>query len=69
MLLNFDSGSNSSSGLLVMLISCVPRPLPSPRLWTCTVAVPRGRVSLEVEVSLTLTQGALCDLASKVGPA
>ena len=32
MLLNFGSGSNSSSGLLVLLPSCVPRPPPSPRL-------------------------------------
>ena len=69
MLLNFDSGSSSSFGLLVLLTSCVPRPSPGPRLWTCTVAVPRGRVSLETEVSLTLAQGALCDLTLKVGPA
>ena len=69
MVLNFNSGSSSSSGLLVLLTSCVPRTSPGPRLWTCMVAVPRGRVSLETEVSLTLAQGALCDLTLKVGPA
>ena len=37
--------------------------------WTCTVAEPRGSVSLEAEVSLTLAKGALCGFALKVGPA